>query len=101
MPLPSYLLLPIQLKLRFQTHFFVNKYYVNLNNKVSQYMLCCHYSGKGLRCYLQRKSVLFLSEVNGSAVVPRCTVIAAHCTDFLSSDPVFSWSQNTHMLLIA
>lgn len=98
LPLPSYLLLPIHLKLRF--HSFVNKAYVMLSNKISQYMLCCHYCGRGFRCYLQRKSVLLLSEVRGSAVVPRCTVITAHCTDFLNSAPVFCWSPNTHMLLI-
>lgn len=84
------------------SHFFVA--WVNnvmLSNKVSQYTLCCRYCARGLRCYQQTKSVLLLSEVNGSAVVPRCTIITAHCTDFLSSDPAFYWPQKTCSLLIA
>lgn len=61
---------------------------VILSIKSSKYKYCCHYCRRVLRC-LQRKSVLLLSEVNGSVFVPRCTVIMAQRTDFLSSDPVF------------
>ena len=74
------------------SHFLVacvSKDNVMLSIKVSKYMYCCHYCGRGLRYFLQRKSVLLLSKVNGSAFAPRCTVIMAQCTDFLSSDPVF------------
>lgn len=67
----------------------VDKDNVMLSIKASKYMYRYHYCGRGLRDYLQRKSVLLLSEVNGSAFVPGCTVITAQCTDFLRSDPVF------------
>jgi len=74
------------------SHFLVacvNKFNVMLSIKASKCMYCYHYCGRGLRYYLQRKSVLLLSEGNGSAFVPRRTVMTAWCTDFLSSNPVF------------
>lgn len=53
----------------------VNKDNVMLSIKASRFTCRCHYCGRGLRCYLQRKSVLILSEVNGSTFAPRCAVI--------------------------
>lgn len=50
---------------------------VLLSIKASKYMCCCHFCGRGLRYCLQRETVLFLSEVNGSAFVPRCSGISA------------------------
>lgn len=78
-PLPNHLVVPIRLKFEVPGSCFlvpcVNKDNVMLSIKASRYTCRCHNCGRGLRCYLQRKSVFILSEVNGSTFAPRCAVI--------------------------
>lgn len=96
--LPNSLLVPIHLKLKFQTH--ISWWLVS--TKTTSCWALRHPTTRTITITVERDweiicggCLLLSSEVNGSAFVPRYTVIMAQCTDFLSSDSVLLASRES------